>query len=390
MTRKNHIKFLLFTVILLQNTQLKGAAGDWQRKMSGLAETMNTLLPELISKNGNPKIIEREAKKLSELSHEIQMGRASEKLMPPSDLDPGILFIASEFSDQSRRAYQAIKQGNLTYGKSLLRSATSYCIACHTRNENGPQFANFPLSPKVKGLSKQELGELFVATRQFDKGLAQFRELIADSELVKKRPFDWEVPVRQALALAVRVKKDPALASQIVTTALASPYLPQFQQERLLKWKKGIEAWQSESVSAPVTESQQVANLRRLLSEARGAQLFPIDRSAEIQFLRVSAVAHDLLGVAKDPKIVAEALMSAGEAYEILATPALWPMHEFYYESCVRKFPHSDLARGCYSRFTQAIYFGYTGSGGTNIPHDVQERLLELKSLSSESKRPGK
>jgi hypothetical protein len=58
-------------------------------------------------------------------------------------------------------------------------------------------------------------------------------------------------------------------------------------------------------------------------------------------------------------------------------------MHELYYEACVRELPHSSLAKRCYERYEQSVYVGYTGSGGTNIPDELQVILSELKKLAS-------
>lgn len=362
---------------------------SWQTKMKALAGTMGELLPELVSPQGDRAIIEKGAKALAELSHDLQEGREKGKLVPPADVDPSVRYLVTQFSEQAKRAYSVIQLGNLEYGKSLLRTVTTYCIACHTRHENGPEFSTFPLSPKAEKLGKAERAELYVATRQFDKGLALFQELIADKDLAKNHPFDWEQPIRNALAIAVRVKKDPASSAEIIATASKLP-LPDFEQARLAKWKKAVDAWKKEPAIKIHTEAGLAAEMRRLLKEAMAVQWYPVDRSAEIQYLRASAAAHDLLRVATNPRVIAEALMGAGAAYEVLSNPAFWPMHEFYYEACIRQLPHSDLSRECFSRFEQSVYFGYTGTSGTRVPGDTQELLLKLKALAGPAKGGGK
>jgi len=393
MIRFTNILFVFVTALSLASTQSKASStdvkdqekdqGKWQEKMQSLAQVMGELLPELVSPNGDPKIIEKDAKALSELSHSLKEGRMTGKMMPPSDLDPSIGLVAGRFSDETKHAYFAIQHGNLNYGKTLLRSTTAYCIACHTRHENGPEFPTFPLNPKVEGLGREEKAEIYVATRQFDKGLAEFQSLIADEELVKKHPFEWERPLRNALAIAVRVKNDPSLAMDSVNTALKSPFVPEFERASLLKWKDAIESWKKETKPKANTENQLVSEMKRLIANAKASQSFPIDHSGEIQYLRASGSAHDLLRVTKKPQVKAEALRTAGIAYEVLANPVFWPMHELYYKACVRELPHSKLAQDCYQHFEQSVYFGYTGSAGTFIPDDIQTELLELKSLAS-------
>lgn len=194
---------------------------SWPGKMQSLAETMSELLPELVSRKANVEIIEKDAKKLSELSHSLQPGLKSGKIVPPQDADPSLQIIAGKFSEETKYAYRAIHAGNVDYGKNILRGVTSYCIACHTRHDKGPEFPTFPLNPKADQLAPEEKAELFVATRQFDKGLEAFEGLIKDNSFAKQRPFEWERAVRNALAISVRVKNDPKLWGKLSTWRLS-------------------------------------------------------------------------------------------------------------------------------------------------------------------------
>ncbi len=354
----------------------------WREKMQALAATMGELLPELVSKKGDPAIIEKDAKALSELSHELQPGLLNKKMAPPEDADPSLAIIAGKFSEDTKAAYRAIKAGNIEYGKNRLRTVTAYCIACHTRHDKGPNFPVFPLDPRSEKLAPEELAALYVATRQFDKGLDSFEALIKDKEFAKTKPFEWEHSVRNALALSVRVKNDPDSAKKVVTAALASPILPDYTRGYLTKWQKAIESWKSESRKKIEGETALLKEMRRLLGEAKSAQVFPVDRSAEVQYLRAQSVAHDLLRQAKSAKVKAEGLLTVGIVTEYLNNYVIWPMQEPYYDACVRQVPHTDLAMQCYERFEESTYLGYTGSAGTMIPEDVQVVVAELKALA--------
>ena len=63
-------------------------------------------------------------------------------------------------------------------------------------------------------------------------------------------------------------------------------------------------------------------------------------------------------------------------------------MHEFYYQACIVRTPHTDQARKCYQKYEESIYLAYTGSSGTHIPSRVREKLnqLELASLPQSPK----
>ena len=54
-----------------------------------------------------------------------------------------------------------------------------------------------------------------------------------------------------------------------------------------------------------------------------------------------------------------------------------------YYEACIRNAPHTEVSGKCYKKYEANVNFGYTGSGGTSIPEDLQTLLKELKKLAA-------
>ena len=138
-------QFLLALAFSFSLNGFAQTAPKWQEKMQELAAVLANLLPELASEKSDPKILEKNAKKLSELSHGIEMGRKKGNLIPPGDLDPSVMILSRKFAETSKQAYLAIHQEQLEYGKSLLKTVTTYCVGCHTRHENGPDFPFFPL-----------------------------------------------------------------------------------------------------------------------------------------------------------------------------------------------------------------------------------------------------
>jgi hypothetical protein len=279
-----------------------------------------------------------------------------------------------------RHAHQAIRQGDLDYGRQLLKTTTSYCIACHTRHDQGPELPTFTLDPRVETLRPIERAELFAATLQFDKALAEYRAILSGD--ARAHWLDWQQALRHALAITVRVKRSAELAGKIVELVLAQPSVPAFMKGNAASWAESIARWKSEPKRGSSTDEELQAEMERLLDEAQRSQRYPADRAADILYLRASAAAHELLRRAPDDVAAVGAIRVLGMAYDVLSDPPLWPMHEIYYEACVRKQPHTPIAEECYRRYEEAIYFGYSGSGGTFIPEDVSATLKELKELA--------
>jgi hypothetical protein len=111
-----------------------------------------------------------------------------------------------------------------------------------------------------------------------------------------------------------------------------------------------------------------------------------MDHSADVLYLRVSLAAHELLSRFGEGKHTSETLLLLGNAYDLLDDYLMSPLPEMYYETCIRRSPHSAVAEQCYQRYEAGVYFGYTGSSGTSIPEDIASVMNELKELARPKK----
>lgn len=371
----------------------------WNKKMQKLYQSLIELMVDISSDQkfnspSNFKKIENNAKTFSELAHDLSAitrdgkTKSGETIESP-DSDPSIPMIASLFADDTRRAYEALKSNHRAYARTILKTVSGYCVGCHTRTNKGPDFTNLSEKPEVKSLTKLEHAEFMAATRQTDKALAEFDSIISDPKTIKDRPLEWEKAVRYAMAIAVRVKKDPDQALIIADKIINTKEAPTFIRDDATIWKSSIQDWKKEVSRKLMTEEGLYAESLRLINKAKEVQTFPADRAGDIYFLRVSAIIHDMLRMAPEGPNTANGLLLLGISYEALRDLNLWSLHEFFYESCVRKAPHTDIAKTCFKHYEQAMYHGYSGSGGLAIPKDVKAKLKELESIASpEAKTP--
>jgi hypothetical protein len=361
--------------------------------MQELYRTLAELLTDVSSEKRfnapeNRSRIEKNSKTLSRLAHDIsQQGQTS------PDRDPSIQILGGLFADESDRAYRFLHSKNRAqrnYARELLQNIPGYCIACHTRTESGPSFSDLPLNPTINQLQPIEKGRFYAATRQFDRALDEFGKVISGPSSASQQFALWQEAVRNSLGIAVRMKQDPATAAQVVNKVLSAPGAPFFVRQDALIWKKSIENWKSESSHNLSTEEDVHAEAARLLALAQQTQKYPADRGADVLYLRASASAHRLLQFGKDAKYTREAYLMAGLCYDVLKTIQLGELHEIYFESCIRSAPHTPLAETCYHRYEQAVYDGFTGSSGTDIPADIEHQLDVLESLALPAPEPTK
>ncbi len=359
---------------------------EWNKRMKAFSDAISELLPDVISQDryNSPKNfqrIEKNVKVIADLAHNMPSKNASPLEAGSADSDVSIPMISDLFKNEAKRAYQELKRGRRAYARTVLRALPNFCIACHTRS-SGADLSTLKNDPPATLVSRLERAEYFAATRQFDRALSEYEEVVADKNAASKRQIEWERAFRHSLSIAVRVKRDPARALGLVDRALASPTCPSFLKEDATQWQKSLVEWKAEPHRTSNTPDGILAEARSLLTKAHALQRFPADHSADMVYLRVSSAVHDLLRASPTNGHLAEGLFLLGVSYEALQDMELWSLHELYYESCIRKFPGTATARGCFRRYEESVYSGYTGSGGVSLPADVSQELTDLRKLS--------
>ncbi|MBY0469519.1 hypothetical protein K2X30_00010 [bacterium] len=377
----------------VQPVRAQSAPDDqaWKNKMnqmySLLSELlMDTSMGERFNDPDNRSRITANAKRLSEIAKEMDValkgGKGKAKIQI-SDKDPSLPMIMDLFYDQTEEAYSALQSGNRDYARGLLRNVTGYCISCHTRSGTGPE-SSLPKPDGFGKLTAMQKAEFFAASRQFDAALDELKTVIDDGDYAKANPFQWEKAVRYALAIAIRVKNDPAQAKKLTEKVMDSKTAPAFLKGNAKKWKVAVEAWQKESkTTIPKKKDALMREAVRLIGQAKKLQNYPSDRAGDIYYLRASSRLHEMMSLAPKGKELAEALYLAGLSYESLSYLNFWALPDLYYESCIKKAPHTSLSQECYRQLEENTYVGYSGSAGTDIPFAVRDHLNHLQQMAT-------
>lgn len=364
----------------------------WTGQMLKLSNTLSELVPYLFDDKkffdpDNKNIILKKAKELTGLAHTLDQ----KKLMNTPTDDPAVVFFAAQFQDDLKRAVESLETDHKDYARSVLKTSISYCISCHTRSDQGRAYPLIAGNDSfVKSLSGIEKARYYTATRQFDAAIKEFIGVLEDPETGKVRPFDIEKAARNALALAVRVKKDPVQAQRIAEDVIKKPETPLFVRNDAQTWLSSIQEWKGDLIKGwklvgkqtHPPEATMIRKVKELIKKAESIQRYPADMKADIHYLRATAIIHEYFDIYKNTPNRGEMLYLAGRSYEALRDLGFWTLHELYYERCVREAPHTALSFKCYTELEQSVLLGYSGSAGLFLPISVRKQLQELRSLA--------
>ncbi|MGZ3722531.1 MAG: hypothetical protein ACXVA9_06355 [Bdellovibrionales bacterium] len=379
------MRYIVFVAAALLLTNCKTSspasspepAGDWATQMRQMADSFSTLLPITLdpiqfNDPANQETIDQELSRLGHFAHEVGVSKQK-----PSD-DPSFEFAGKQFSADMLEAKRQMKMGNRAYARFLIRGASNYCISCHTQTDRGPHFLANPENPYFNKLNALDKSNFLIATWSFDKGLLEYEKAMNSPDAALLPYATLESATLRALAVAVRVKKDPVLADSIVTRIMYSKWAPVYLQLSASKWKASIQEWKSSKKPARTLEDAKI-----LISKGWTKQMeSPLSRAGLIESLRASAVLHDLLSENKRNKAYAETLYYAGLNAEALKDLDSFLLNEVYFEACIRSHPHSEIAKNCYLRLEGAQIADYSAFDSMPMPPKVRESLTALRKLA--------
>jgi hypothetical protein len=353
-------------------------AAPIRQEMGGLFVAMSDFLPLVLSKSAfeDPK----NAKEIATLMNRMQdlSGKMTVSSKRFADSDPSIPFIAERFHQDVRMAIDMWNTGDRIVPRRLMRYVTDYCISCHTRTGKGLHLSDVIQSKRFKSMPALPKAEYLAATRQFEDALKQYEYVLVDKPLAKQDPEAWSQAVRKMLAIAVRVEKNPSLATDLLSRIQDNPdSIPPSLRADIAQWRTSAKAWMSEKRPASMTDKERFEMAKRLVAEGQEITA-KVSGGALIEYMRASSLLHEMLGRMKDGEHYQEMLWLAGISAEYLGDLNLWMLQDTYFEGCVRKGKDKALAGKCLSALEASYLRTYGAASRAGLPPFSKKQLDDL------------
>lgn len=354
----------------------------WSASMQGLKEALTDLLPDIVDQKyyyeaDNEVSIKSKVIKLRDVAKAVKHNPSL------TERDPSIRFISQAFDEDLQRVVDSLDNGKKEYARYSLLSMSSYCIECHTRTSNGPQFHSPKLEQSISKLGSIEKGEYLLSIREFDKALTELEKGINEQLNSTIDYFALNKAIRYALGVTIKFQKSPEKALHFVNIIESSPKTPYALKQNAKGWRLAIKDWTSEKKTSTTSAKDSIKKANSLVEKGVRMQSGLVDQGGDIYFLRSLSELHAILN-RKDLKKeeLGEALYLTGVSYESIREVSFWNLYENYYESCIKTVPHTVWSKKSYKRLEDSVYLGYSGSGGVSIPIEVQKRLQELQEIA--------
>jgi tetratricopeptide (TPR) repeat protein len=317
---------------------------------------------------------------LDSLAHNAQRLEAH-----ASGRELGFAHLSGGLARNSVEIRKRFEQGRVDEARFLLQHLTETCVACHSRL---PDDRNHDLGRKltddaaIAALPREERVQLEIATRQFERALATYESLFADPR-TSIAELDLSGDLEEYLELCLRVQEDPGRAIDNLRKLDARKDLPKRLQPYVSAWIEALRGLEKPPERDPI------ARARELVAPAL-AERYGASQEELVQLIAASGILQRYVATTSDP---AE---KVGEAYYLLGVVesrvgrSFWASQtEFFLETAIRMGPKQPYARAAFDLLEEFLVSGYTGSAGTNVPADVEQRLESLDDLIESARDEG-
>jgi hypothetical protein len=186
--------------------------------------------------------------------------------------------------------------------------------------------------------------------------------------------------LRKWLVMTIRVYQDPRGALKELDQMLRDPRFSSLEQSELRQYHASFERWAREQQSQRPT----LRRAENLIRQGLGMNDLLDEQKSTVELLRATDMLHDLLEdeSEKSNPDRGRILYLLGLSYSKLPLFFVNELPEFFLELCVRENPGRQVAKDCYRLVASNTYLDFTGSRGTTLPDDVQQKLGTLYSLA--------
>lgn len=353
--------------------------GDVKPFMDQMLHEIFTIKPFIVSESSfkdpkNSEKIEGSLKKMIELSKKINHEDKIKKT--------GFQVSGKMLTEQLSETELVFQHGNKDYAFWKLKSTLGVCMSCHTQLPAvSTKFTTMNTSNILT--NPFEEAEFLFVIRNFDEAMKLYSKALRDYPKNNVTMDSLEKAIYRQMFYYVRVKRDFKSLVKTLGEDKSNTKLP----NRLLKNIDGLisAAEKMSSEPYPSFTIQQEAELRKYVETALKEELqgnFNFEKAREALLnLKVSSVLYEFLSQSPKTSLKPDILywLSFCESYYTHQTFDSLP--EMYLKQCVVEFPKQPVAKKCLKEYKDLILMAYTGSGGTNIPDDVNREIRAMEEL---------
>lgn len=317
---------------------------------------------------------ERLLKNLTDISEFFKSARHVEYFQRPG-FRPSLETINHHMSD----TINAVKGNNFIFAQKRLKALTALCISCHSQlSENAAENTFGNAIKKVKRENFESdfaYGNYLFLVRRFSESEKYF-DLAIEKSINDQAEEELYPSLRRMISINTKIELNPKKANLFIDKYIANPKLPVLAKSTLQTWKKSLGKWKNFNTKKVKSIDGFIKTYLAPLELEKGQTA---SGENDVTLLIGSGVLSKHLNDSPKTKLAPEILYWLSIAERRLSSTYFFSLSDLYLKDCVKLYPKSKYARKCFNEYAENIEFGYSGSGGTDIPVEEKQELERLK-----------
>lgn len=385
---------VFFLLCLLFSTQAPCAAPEVKKSeeearlearalMDGVYESFLKVIPYVYSDEKGGELLVKNTpqkndllKNLSDISEFFKGAKHVEYFQRPG-FRPSLETINYHLDD----TIHAVKNDNFIFAQKRMRSLTALCISCHTQlSEKSSQNAFGSLINKAKQENFESdfaYANYLFLVRRFAESEKYF-DLAIEKALKESRDHELYASLRKQISIYTKISFEPKKASAFVAKYENDTRFPPLAKNMLSTWSVSLKKWNN-------FQPKKIKSIRKFIN----TYLAPLEQSkgmtaggeSDVTLLIASGVLSKYFTEHPKTVLAPEILYWLSIAERRLSHTYFFSLSDLYLKDCIKLYPKSRLAKKCYAEYAENIEFGFSGSGGTDIPVEEKQELERLKGL---------
>ncbi len=295
---------------------------------------------------------------------------------------PGFRPSLETINNHMNETVLSVKSDHTSYASKRLKAMTAICISCHTQLSGHDDFAeNVAVAGKKQFQKPFDYANYLMLLRKFPAAQKQYENAINENlKLPVSDQISEEISsaLKRVFSLHTKIEFNPKAAQKFITQYNNHRNMPKVAHDNLIQWEKSLRSWKS-------FNPKKLKSIESFISK----NLTPIEEDKpetamgenDVTLLIASGVLTKFLSENPKTKLAPQILYWLAVAEKRLGTNYIFSLGDLYLKECIQLYPESAFAKKCFQQYQDDLTFGFSGSGGTDIPEDKKRELDRLKGL---------
>ena len=349
--------------------------------MDVISKTIKELTPLIVSEKD---FIDEKNKKFIETRLKTLTGEFETLTVHPVLDSLGVSLNQAVITEELYQTQNLFNANKKTLARAKFTALLNLCVSCHVQFDNKDTnkmvYSNKDLNElKITDFEKAEM--LFIS-RDYKQSVALYDQIILKSKKTDDEEFVYQ-SLGRLLFYYVKVNKNFAEGKAHFDKIIKAKVLNETLQDEVKGWAKALgkkSLWDHFNPTA-TKEDEMKKFMGTFINDEEEGPFFTVDSSSEVLDLNLSSILLDYYNAHPDTKLGGQILYWLGTLDKRLNNELFFSLGDYYFLSCMEKYPKEAIAQDCYDSYIQELEVNYLSKENKKFPADVIARLERLKRL---------